>query len=356
MRQRIPVTVLVGFLGSGKTTLLNRILSHADRRYAVIVNDFAELGIDSKLVRHRTEELVELSNGCICCTLRADLLEELRSLSELPTIDYILVESTGLGEPLPIAQTFYMSDLYERVRLDNIVTVLDAANFWRHYESEATDESGEETIALAPLLIDQLEFCNTIVLNKVDLAEPEALESLESLARQLNPKAPIVRTTYGQVPLCELLDTHRYDYEQGFAHPDWEEEWHKTGSEADEYGFHSFVYRTDALLRWEPFHQLLEQWHPSIVRCKGLVVFSDHDPVLLSQAGAHVTLEILERVDPLPETVEEEEVLEGEPFEGCFVNPVTRYGDQEELTTELVFIGQNMPEAAIRRALEACAN
>lgn len=356
MRQRIPVTVLVGFLGSGKTTLLNRILSQADRRYAVIVNDFAALGIDSKLVRHRTEELVELSNGCICCTLRADLLEELHNLSELPNIDYILVESTGLGEPLPIAQTFYMSDLYERVRLDNIVTVLDAANFWRYYESEVPDETGEEPIALAPLLVDQLEFCNTIVLNKVDLAEPEALDALEALARQLNPDAPIARTTYGQVPLSELVDTHRYDYEQGFAHPDWEEEWHKTGSEADEYGFHSFVYRTEKLLCWEPFHQLLERWDPSIVRCKGLVVFSDHEPVLLSQAGAHVTLEILERVDPLPETYEDEAVLEAEPFGGCFVNPITRYGEQEELTTELVFIGQEMPETEIRRALEACAN
>ena len=121
MREPIPVTVLVGFLGSGKTTLLNHILANADRRYAVIVNDFAEPGIDAKLVRYRTEELVELSNGCICCTLRGDLLEELRALSELPQMDYILVESTGLGEPLPIAQTFYMDDLRERVRHDPVL-------------------------------------------------------------------------------------------------------------------------------------------------------------------------------------------------------------------------------------------
>jgi G3E family GTPase len=154
MREPIPVTVLVGFLGSGKTTLLNRILSNADRRYAVIVNDFAELGIDAKLVRYRTEELVELSNGCICCTLRGDLLEELRTLSQHPSVDYILVESTGLGEPLPIAQTFYMDDLRERVQLDNIVTVLDASNFWRYYESELDDAASDEPIALAPLLVD----------------------------------------------------------------------------------------------------------------------------------------------------------------------------------------------------------
>jgi G3E family GTPase len=209
MREPIPVTVLVGFLGSGKTTLLNHILANADRRYAVIVNDFAELGIDAKLVRYRTEELVKLSNGCICCTLRGDLLEELRALSELPQMDYILVESTGLGEPLPIAQTFYMDDLRERVRLDNIVTVLDASNFWRYYESELDDAASDEPIALAPLLVDQLEFCTTIVLNKVDLAHPDDVDALESLARQLNPSALILQATYAQVPTRELVPRPR---------------------------------------------------------------------------------------------------------------------------------------------------
>lgn len=353
MREPIPVTVLVGFLGSGKTTLLNRILSDADRRYAVIVNDFAELGIDAKLVRYRTEELIELSNGCICCTLRGDLLQELRNLSQQPQVDYILVESTGLGEPLPIAQTFYMDDLRERVRLDNIVTVLDAANFWRYYESEIDDEASDEPIALAPLLVDQLEFCTTIVLNKVDLAHPDDVDALESLARQLNPSAPILRATYAQVPTRELIDTRRYDYEQGFEHPDWDEEWHKSGSEAGEYGFHSFVYRTDTPLRWAPFRQLLEQWHPAIVRCKGLVVFRDHDPVLLSQAGVHIALDVLELAEPPLEPSANGETV-AEAFEGCFVNPITRYGEAEALTTELVFIGQQMPEADIRGWLDNC--
>jgi len=353
MREPIPVTVLVGFLGSGKTTLLNHILANADRRYAVIVNDFAELGIDAKLVRYRTEELVELSNGCICCTLRGDLLEELRTLSQHPSVDYILVESTGLGEPLPIAQTFYMDDLRERVRLDNIVTVLDASNFWRYYESELDDAASDEPIALAPLLVDQLEFCTTIVLNKVDLAHPDDVDALESLARQLNPSAPILRATYAQVPMHELVDTQRYDYEQGFEHPDWDEEWHKSGSEADEYGFHSFVYRADTPLRWVPFQQLLEQWHPSIVRCKGLVVFRDHDPVLLSQAGAHIALDVLELAEP-PLAPSASGETEAEAFEGCFVNPITRYGEAETLTTELVFIGQQMPETEIRSWLDNC--
>ena len=357
MRTPIPVTVLVGFLGGGKTTLLNRILTQAERKFAVIVNDFADLSIDAKLVSRREEQLIELSNGCICCTLRGDLLEELKRLSDAPDIDYILVESTGLGEPLPIAQTFYMDDLQQRVRLDNLVSVIDAANFWRYYESEAPDENNpDETIALAPLLMDQIEFANTIVLNKVDLADPDAVNALEALARQLNPSARILRAQYGNVPLSELLDTQRYDYEQGFEHPDWEEEWHKTGSESEEYGFSSFVYRSDRPFAWERFEAMLQQWHPSIVRCKGLAVFADHDPVILQQAGAHVALDILDFSDEPTDAPALPSPADEEAFEGCFINPITQYGDADPdtLTTELVFIGQNMPEAAIRQQLDAC--
>ncbi|MDM7461585.1 MAG: GTP-binding protein [bacterium] len=357
MRTPIPVTVLVGFLGGGKTTLLNRILTQAERKFAVIVNDFAALGIDAKLVSRREEQLVELSNGCICCTLRGDLLEELKRLSDTPDIDYILIESTGLGEPLPIAQTFYMDDLQQRVRLDNLVSVIDAANFWRYYESELPDENDpDETIALAPLLADQIEFANTIILNKVDLVASEAVDALEAFARQLNPSARIVRAQYGNVPLSELLDTQRYDYERGFEHPDWEEEWHKTGSESEEYGFSSFVYGSSRPFVWERFEAMLHRWHPSIVRCKGLAIFADHDPVILQQAGAHVALDILDFSDvptdapALPSSADEE------AFGGCFINPITQYGDADPdtLTTELVFIGRNMPEATIRQQLDAC--
>jgi len=357
MQSPIPVTVLVGFLGGGKTTLLNRILTRAERKFAVIVNDFAALGIDAKLVRRRNEQLIELSNGCICCTLRGDLLEELKQLSETPEIDYILIESTGLGEPLPIAQTFYMDDLQQRVRLDNLVSVIDAANFWRYYESEVPDENNPgESVALAPLLIDQLEFANTIILNKVDFAEPEVVDALEALARQLNPSARILRACYGDVPLSELIDTHRYDYERGFEHPDWEEEWNKTGSESEEYGFHSFVYRADRPFVWRRFEALLEEWHPSIVRCKGLAVFVDHEPVIVQQAGRHVALDILDFSDPAADAPQIPSPSDDKAFEGCFINPITQYGDAdpETLTTELVFIGRSMPEAAIRAQLEAC--
>lgn len=357
MSRTIPVTVLVGFLGGGKTTLLNRILAQADRRFAVIVNDFAELGVDAKLVRRRDEQLIELSNGCICCTLRKDLLEELKQISALPDIDYILIESTGLGEPLPIAQTFYMDDLQQRVRLDNLVSVIDAANFWRYYESEAPEmEDDTEAVPLAPLLIDQIEFANTIILNKVDLAKLSEVDALEALARQLNPEARILRAQYGQIPLDELLDTHRYDYERGFEHPDWEAEWNKTGSESDEYGFHSFVYRSEQPFTWRRFEALLQAWHPSVVRSKGLVVFADHEPVILQQAGAHISLDILDFTGADLEASGLPTSADAEPFEGCFINPITQYSDAdpESLTTELVFIGRNMPEAEIRAQLDAC--
>lgn len=357
MGEPIPVTVLVGFLGGGKTTLLNRILTQADRRFAVIVNDFAELGVDAKLVRRREEQLVELSNGCICCTLRQDLLEELKRISAMPDIDYILIESTGLGEPLPIAQTFYMDDLQQRVRLDNLVSVIDAANFWRYYESEVSNaEDDAEGVPLAPLLVDQIEFANTIILNKIDLAEPSEVDALEALARQLNPSARILRAQYGQVPLAELLNTYRYDYERGFEHPDWEAEWNKTGSESEEYGFHSFVYRSERPFVWHRFEGLLQEWHPSVVRSKGLAVFADHEPVILQQAGAHMTLDILDFTDSDSAAPALPSPTASEAFEGCFINPITQYGDadSESLTTELVFIGRNMPEAEIRAQLDAC--
>jgi len=332
------VTLLVGFLGAGKTTLLNRLLTAPHgRRVAVIVNDYAALNIDARLVRQTTDRLVEMSNGCICCTLREDLVDELGALAQMPDLDYILIESTGIGEPMPIAQSFYMGDLPERLRLDTIVTVVDAAAFWTHYNSHELIEDAEGQrveASLAPLLVDQIEFSNVIVLNKCDLAEPAALADLEAYVRQLNPLARIERTVQGDLDPLGLFDTGAYDYATGPEAEAWEAEWLKASSEVEEYGFASFVYRQPRPLRREAFMRMFEDWPANVLRAKGFVVFADDAPAMLSLAGDEIELETLA------------------PAEGDAAPDSEREPDG----TEIVFIGRNLPVADLSRRLDDCAS
>lgn len=369
---RLPVTVLSGFLGAGKTTVLNQILhNRQNRRVAVIVNDMSEVNIDAATVQNEValnrseEKLVEMSNGCICCTLREDLLIEVRKLAQEGRFDYLVIESTGISEPLPVAETFTFADedgqsLSDVAELDTMVTVVDAANFLRDYDEakylqdagESLGEDDERTVA--DLLIDQIEFANVILISKSDLVNQEDLARTQAIIATLNPDAKVHTIANGQIDLSEVLGTASFSFEEAQQAPGWLKEMRGEHiPETEEYGIASFVYRARKPFHPQKFYDFLHSKNLAgkLIRSKGYFWLASRPEFAgqWNQAGGiarYGFAGLFWKAVPKDKWPDDEEYLAS--IQKSWVEP---FGDMRQ---ELVFIGQGLDQDAVYSALDDC--
>ena len=369
---RLPVTVLSGFLGAGKTTVLSHILNNREnKKVAVIVNDMSEINIDASLVEnevslnHSQEKLVEMSNGCICCTLREDLLIEINKLAEEKKFDYLVIESTGISEPLPVAETFTFEDengvsLSDAANLDTMVTVVDAVNFIKDYEeAKYLQETGEslgedDERSVADLLVDQIEFADVILISKTDLVDDKDIDKLKAIIKTLNTQAEIIPIKEGNVEIDKVLNTGLFDFAKAKEAPGWLKEMRGEHiPETEEYGISSFTYTARRPFLPEKFYNFLHstEKYGKLIRSKGFFWLGSRLEYAgqWSQAGGiarYGFAGMFWRSVPKQDWPTDEQTLTS--IKANWVEP---FGDMRQ---ELVFIGQGLDESAIKKALDEC--